>query len=67
MTREITLKNRKDEDVEIDVIAYLGRGFEILNSDEKYVKENSNEVKFTVKVSKASEEKFTFKYRLKNY
>ncbi|HRP01345.1 MAG TPA: DUF4139 domain-containing protein [Candidatus Kapabacteria bacterium] len=64
-TREITLKNRKDEDVTIDVLANLGRAYEVLSSDENYNKENANQIKFTVKVSKNSEKKFKFKYRLK--
>jgi len=63
--REITLKNRKNEDVSIEVFAFIERGFEVLSSDEKYVRENSNQIKFTVIVNKNTVKKFNFKYRIK--
>ncbi len=62
--REITLKNKKNEDVNINVVAYLGRGFEIINSDEKYTTENSDKINLDIKVAKNSEKKFKIKYKL---
>ena len=65
--REITLKNRKDEAVEIDVVAELQKGYEIISSDEKYTPENAYRIKLLVKIDKNSEKKFKIKYRVNNY
>jgi len=65
--REFTLKNRKNEAVEVDIIADLRKGFEIISSDEKYTQVNAYQIKFLVKVDKETVKKFKLKYKVSNY
>lgn len=61
---EIKLKNRKEQDVEIEVIRSVGLNWEILDSSLKYEKVDANTIKFIVPVKKNSE--ITLKYRIRN-
>ena len=53
---ELTFKNRKKEDVVIDVEKYLGFGWDVLSSSIEYSKKDAQTVNFKVPV-KADEEK----------
>jgi len=61
---EITLKNRKDKNESVEVIAFLGRIFEVVSSSEKYEKIDKSNIKFTLNLDKNSEKKINLKYRV---
>jgi hypothetical protein len=61
---EIKLKNRKEQDVEIEVIRSVGQNWEILDSSIKWEKVDASTIKFIVPVKKNSET--TLKYRIRN-
>ncbi len=56
----INLKNRKDEDVIIDVLENVGYNWEITKSSIDYEKKNANEVVFHVPVKARSEQKVEY-------
>ena len=60
---EITLKNRKKEDIIIEVERNLGLNWEILNSSIKYIKKDARNIIFHVPVNKDSEAKLTYRVR----
>ncbi|MBL1214586.1 MAG: DUF4139 domain-containing protein [Ignavibacteriae bacterium] len=60
---EITLKNRKKEDVVIEVERYLGLNWNILNSSVKYEKKDAQNVIFKVPVKKDDTSVLKFKVR----
>ena len=60
---EITLKNRKQEDITIEVERNLGLNWEILNSSIKYIKKNAQTIIFQVPVNKDSETKLKYTVR----
>jgi len=60
---EIILKNRKDKNENVEVIAYLGRMFEIVSSSENYEKIDKSNIKFNLNLDKNSEKKINLKYR----
>ncbi len=62
-TYEITLKNRKDENITVEVERYLGLYWEILSSSQPYEKKDSQNIIFKVPVSKDSETILKFKVR----
>jgi hypothetical protein len=60
---EITLKNRKDEDVTVEVDRTLGNYWKILSSSLPYEKKDAQNIIFKVPVKKNSETKLDFKVR----
>jgi hypothetical protein len=62
-TYQITLKNRKQEDITVEVERNLGLNWEIINSSLKYTKKNAQTIIFEVPVQKDSETKLTYTVR----
>jgi hypothetical protein len=62
-TYQITLKNRKQEHITIEVERNLGLNWEIINSSLKYIKKNAQTIIFEVPVQKDSETKMTYTVR----
>ena len=62
---EITLKNRKDDDVEIVVVEDIYGFSEIVQSRPKYEKKDARTVEFHVRVTAGGEEKVTYRIRRK--
>ena len=62
-TYQIILKNRKQEDITIEVERNLGLNWEIINSSLKYAKKNAQTIIFEVPVQKDSETKLTYTVR----
>ncbi|MCX6150065.1 MAG: hypothetical protein NTX22_06045 [Ignavibacteriales bacterium] len=60
---EIKLKNRKKEDIVVEVERYLGFYWEILNSSLEYQKKDSQNIVFKVPVKKNDETVLKFKVR----
>lgn len=60
---EIILKNRKNKNENVEVIANLGRMFEIVSSSEKYEKIDKSNIKFNLNLDKNSDKKINLKYR----
>lgn len=60
---EIILKNRKIKNENVEVIANLGRMFEIVSSSEKYEKIDKSNIKFNLNLDKNSDKKINLKYR----
>ena len=60
---EITFKNRKKEDINIDVERNLGTNWEILKSSVDYKKKDAFTINFNVPVKADSETKLTFRVR----
>ncbi|MBK7104617.1 MAG: DUF4139 domain-containing protein [Ignavibacteriae bacterium] len=65
-TFEVKLKNRKKENVEIEVERYLGLNWEILNSSIEYKKKNAQTITFKVSVKANAETTLTYKVRYTN-
>ncbi|ACF12891.1 conserved hypothetical protein [Chloroherpeton thalassium ATCC 35110] len=63
-TYKVTLKNRKKENISVEVERYLGLNWEILDSSLKYEKKDASRVVFDVPVKSDSETvlKFTVRY-----
>lgn len=61
---DIKLKNRKEQDAEIEVIRSVGQNWEILDSNLKFEKIDAYNIKFIVPVKKNSE--FILKYKIRN-
>jgi hypothetical protein len=59
-TIQITLKNRKDEDVVIDADENVGYNWEITNKSMDYEKKNANEIVFHVPVKARGEQKVEY-------
>ncbi|MDP4219371.1 MAG: DUF4139 domain-containing protein [Bacteroidota bacterium] len=59
-TIQITLKNRKDEDVTIDALEDVGESWEIIKSSMDYEKKSSSEIIFHVPVKARSEQKVEY-------
>ena len=64
---EITFKNRKKEDVVIEVERNLGTNWEILKSSFDYKKKDAFRVTFSVPVKADGESKLTFKIRYRYF
>jgi hypothetical protein len=64
---EITFKNRKKEDVVIEVERNLGNNWEILKSSFDYKKKDAFRVTFNVPVKANGESKLTFKIRYRYF
>lgn len=64
---EITFKNRKKEDIEIEVERNLGTNWEILKSSLEYRKKDAFRITFNVPVKADSETKFTFRVRYRYF
>jgi hypothetical protein len=64
---EITFKNRKKEDIEIEVERNLGTNWEILKSSLEYKKKDAFRIKFNVPVEADSETKLTFRVRYRYF
>jgi len=64
---EITFKNRKKEDVIIEVERNLGTNWEILNSSYEYKKKDAFRITFNVPVKADGESKLTFKIRYRYF
>lgn len=62
-TYEVKIKNRKDENIEVEVERTLGRNWDILSSNIPYEKKDSQTVIFKVKVDKNKEQNLNFKVR----
>lgn len=60
---EIKIKNRKDENIEVEVERTLGKDWEILSSNIPFEKKDSQTVIFKVKVDKNKEQTLNFKVR----
>jgi hypothetical protein len=59
---EITIKNRKDENINIDIESYLGNKWEILKTEIPYEKIDAYKIKFKVDIPKNSEKSFEVTY-----
>jgi hypothetical protein len=57
---KITLKNRKDENIVVDVERNLGQFWEITDASSEYVKKDSQNITFKIPVKKDSEAVITF-------
>lgn len=62
-TYEIVLKNRKQENITVEVERNLGLNWEIINSSLNYTKKNAQTIMFEVPVKKDSETKLTYAVR----
>jgi hypothetical protein len=64
-TYEITIRNHKTEEAEVQIYEHPGswREWEILQSSDKWEKVNQNTIKFTVQVKKDEEKKVTYSLR----
>ncbi|MDP4175178.1 MAG: DUF4139 domain-containing protein [Bacteroidota bacterium] len=62
-TFEITLRNRKKEDITVEVERYLGLNWEVLNSSLDYQKKDAQNITFKVPVAKNGETKLKFAVR----
>lgn len=60
---EITFRNRKNEDIVIDVERILGNNWEILSSSIKFEKQDASTILFKVPVAKNSETTLKYKVR----
>lgn len=59
----ITFKNRKNENIIIDVERYLGNNWEVLNSSLKYIKKDAQNISFKVPVKADDKTVLKFKVR----
>ncbi len=66
-TYKVTLKNRKNEDIEIEVQRSVWGAAEVLESSIEYKKKDANNILFNVPVKKGQELEFTYKIRFKNW
>lgn len=64
--QEIKIKNRKNENVVVEVERHLGLNWEILNSTIDYKKKNAQTITFQVPVKKDDETVLTYKVRYVN-
>ncbi|UCH66360.1 MAG: DUF4139 domain-containing protein [Ignavibacterium sp.] len=64
---EITFKNRKKENIEIEVERNLGTNWEILKSSLEYKKKDAFRITFNVPVKADSETKLTFRVRYRYF
>jgi hypothetical protein len=64
---EITFKNRKEEDVVIEVERNLGTNWEILSSSQSYKKKDAFRITFNVPVKADGETKLKFKVRYRYF
>ena len=62
-TYEVIIKNRKQENIVVEVERNLGLNWEILDSSIKYTKKNAQTIVFQVSVNKDSETKLTYTVR----
>lgn len=62
-TYQVTLKNRKKEDVVVEVERYVGLNWEIMKSSVDYEKKNAQTILFKVPVPKGKEVNLTFTVR----
>jgi len=62
-TYEVKIKNRKNENIEVEVERTLGSDWQILSSNIPYEKKDSQTVIFKVKVDKNKEQTLNFKVR----
>jgi hypothetical protein len=60
---EIKIKNRKNEDITVEVERYLGIYWEILSSSHPYEKKDAQNITFKIPVKKNGETVLTFKVR----
>ena len=65
-TYKVTLKNRKNENIKIEVQRNLGQNWEVLESSIDYTKKDASNILFDVPVKKGQEMVFTYKVRFKN-
>ena len=63
---EVKLKNRKDEDITVEVERSLWGNWEVLNSNFDYEKNNANKITFKVPVKKSSEQTLKYTVRFSN-
>ena len=62
-TYEVTITNRKKENINVEVERYLGYDWEILKSSLPYKKKDAKTVTFNIPVKKDSKTKLTYKVR----
>lgn len=60
---KVTIKNKKDTKINIEIMHFWSSNWELLNSNFKSVSENANQLKFPIEVKANSTETLTFKYR----
>ncbi|MCK4856836.1 MAG: DUF4139 domain-containing protein [candidate division Zixibacteria bacterium] len=63
VTTEISLRNHKEEDVEVVVVSRLGRDWRILDSSHEWKKKNASTVEFVIPVPKDGEVKLSYRVR----
>ncbi len=63
---EIEIRNRKDEDIEVNVSKYIWGDVEIIESTYKVSEQKGKQYIFKVPVKKDSVQKFVIKYRVKS-
>lgn len=59
-TYKIEIRNRKDENIEVEVMKYIGRNWEIERTDEEYEKKDAFTVKFDITVPARQTKEFSF-------
>lgn len=64
LEQEITVTNRKDEDITVDVKINLGSRWEVLSSSEDYDKENAFAISYKLPVKADSKKKIDLKVRI---
>ncbi|MGC9337484.1 MAG: DUF4139 domain-containing protein [Candidatus Cloacimonadia bacterium] len=57
---KIEIRNRKDEDINVEVLKYLGRNWEVERTDKEYEKKDAFTVKFDVSVPAKQTTEFSF-------
>lgn len=62
-SHKVTLKNRKKEDIVVEVERYVGINWEIMKSSHEYEKKNAQTILFKVPVPKGKEVDLTFTIR----
>ena len=63
---KVILKNRKSEDIEIEVQRNIWQDWEILNSSIEYKKKDANSILFDIKIKAGQEFEFTYSVRIRN-
>ena len=61
---EISIRNHKEEDVEVQIIEPIPGDWTILSSSHTYEKIEAHTLKYTVKVPKDKEEKISYRVRM---
>lgn len=61
---EFKIRNHKDEEIEAKISHYIHGDWQIIHSSDEFIKENSNEITYWVKVKADEEKVIKFKYKI---